>query len=176
MSYVTPIALIPKASTLVITRRTVKVDDHVYPLVNICHFGPGARMKKLIPWRFLCMIAFLGLFLTIFEGSRLLGTILVIGALASFGYDQALGKRYGLMLTLNSGKELFFETTDTTGVSAVADNVYAMLERVDGDSEPKRVTVNQNKITITDTTISGGLNTGTVEGDMTTELRSDSDS
>lgn len=173
MSSFTPVATMPKASTLVITRRTVKVGDHVYPLANICHFGPGMRMKKLVPWRFLCVIAAIGLFFTNFGSTRPIGTLLVVGTIALFTYDQVKGRKFGLMLMLNSGKELFFETTDSTGIAAVADNVYAMLERVDGETEPKQVTVNQNKITITDTTITGGFNTGTISGDMRTEMRTE---
>lgn len=170
---VSPVAVMPEQSTLVITRRCVKVADHVYPLGNICHFGPGTRVKKLVPWRILGVIAFIGLTMTLSGNLRAFGWLVVMCAAGCFVYDITLGKRFGLMLMLNSGKELFFETSDKSGIAAVSDHVYAMLERVDADMEPKQVTVNQNKITIKDTTVTGGLNAGTISGDMRTDVWSD---
>lgn len=99
------------------------------------------------------------------SGADALGGLLILGAIVGAVWNLLNLQRPGLIISLNSGQECFFATRDERGLAAVSDQVYEILERIEEDVA-KQFTVNETQVTIRDTTVTGVLNTGAVDGDI----------
>ena len=149
------------SKTLLITRRSIRVGNHVYPTGNICHFGPGLRLVRPVPFKVLLA--------TVLIGFMLMGWLLILAAIGGLVWDLIRRKEFGLLVSLNSGHNVFFRTRDKDGVSQISQYVYRLFEQLEGDARA-HVTINESKVVIKGTTVHGGLNTGTVEGAMTSHV------
>ncbi|WP_346216177.1 DUF6232 family protein [Kocuria rosea] len=170
------------SKTLLITRRSIRVGNHVYPTGNICHFGPGLRLVRPVPFKVLLATVLIGFMLitigsirsSIFDPNgglmpTLLGWLLILAAIGGLVWDLIRRKEFGLLVSLNSGHNVFFRTRDKDGVSQISQYVYRLFEQLEGDARA-HVTINESKVVIKGTTVHGGLNTGTVEGAMTSHV------
>lgn len=170
------------SKTLLITRRSIRVGNHVYPTENICHFGPGLRLVRPVPFKVLLVAVLIGLMMTTIGSIRssvldpdggllssLLGWLLIIAAVGGLVWDLIRRKEFGLLVSLNSGHNVFFRTRDKDGVSRISQYVYRLFEQLEEDARA-HVTINESKVVIKGTTVHGGLNTGTVGGAMSSHV------
>lgn len=161
-------------SRIVITNNTLRVEGQVYPIRNICMFGPGEQLKYpwarpaiVLPAAGVCGGAFILTLIATLLASQfgssmtffaVICWLLFLGLLAGFVYlIYLIMKRPvwpGLRFTLSSGGTKFFRTRDESGVQNVSDWVTKLLEGAEVD-ERASIVVNRNSVTIDRSTISG---------------------
>ena len=145
-----------------ITKRTVSFSSHVYQLCNITGFSSGVvKTKPMIPWNMVGygIIISIALFImnttlysnfshgkftsiTTVHVSYIM--MLILSILIIVNIFRA--KKYGLLVTLNSGNHHLFVTSAYSYVGDIVDTIYEFIES--GQDGAYIVHVTDNSITI----------------------------
>ena len=131
-----------------ITKRTVSFGSDVYQFRNIVGFSEGTvKMGNLIPYSVIVLVFVIGLVLSnISRSSQGIGILLILFSIGGIVINVMQQKKYGLLLTLNSGDKHLFITSDSINLKEVVTQLYNFME---ADQEGMYVvTVNDNSIRI----------------------------
>lgn len=154
----------PSVPILTVTNSTVRNGDSIYPTRNISYFGPGERPYGRVPRGIVIGVAALGFLLSFASllsrgSSGGMGTFLVLVALGCVIWNIVGPVRNGVVLIVNSGDRVFFETHDKSGVARVAATIQAIFEKLEVDSEAS-FNFTDKRIAISHSTVTGPVNTG----------------
>lgn len=179
-------------SRIIITGRTLQANGQVFPIRNICMFGPGMELKY--PWaRARYMLLAIIVCFSIFSFTLLVTSIaadwggfmivialifwlfLILTAVGSAALIYLVYTKpvwHGLRITLNSGQSRFYPTSDESGVKKVSDWITKLLEGAEVGHQAN-VVVNRNSVTITQSTVSGTVAGGDSAVNMRTGGRNE---
>lgn len=147
--------MLEKSKVILITKRTVRFARNVYQTHNIAGFSEGEVDIGRLPWIIIIIVLLIGLTVSAFNGA--LGQFLILLAIAGVVWNFAIPKRYGLLLTLNSGDRKLFTTTDKPGLEKVVSVIYDFIET------EKDATY---EISVTNNSVTGNFVQGNVGGDV----------
>lgn len=161
--------------TLSITQRTVSVGAHVYATENICHFGPGKAPLFIIPRAVTHLLVILAIWFQLVAsmaqsslsygtsssggGQKVFAAFMVLLAIVAVLWNPLGPKRYGLLMSLNSGEKRFFATQDKRGLAAAVEQVQGLMESVEQGAA--QITVSETKVMVSHSTV-GVISTGKV--------------
>ncbi|PIE31240.1 hypothetical protein CSA56_18950 [candidate division KSB3 bacterium] len=152
---------------IIITKRTLSFGNDVYQFRNITGFSDGElQLKAVIPWSIVLLALIIGPLLLAMNmrlgvlpmggtytlyGTTEIGWIVIICAIIATLINFSQGRKYGLVLSLNSGDKHLFVTSDRKNLAHAVTQLYQFME-----SEQDGIYV----VNVTDNSI-------TVKGNMT---------
>lgn len=153
-------------SLLILSGHTLSHEGHAYPLQNISYFGPGTRPQTPLPWP-----AVIGAFISslLFEMAdhSTIATLFILSAIAMAVYNFVKRKQHGMVMEMNSGRVVFFSTTDKKGVKQVTSLISEILSKIDLGYPPTSIAISETNVLIHEgASIAGNINTGIVHGNM----------
>jgi Family of unknown function (DUF6232) len=120
---------IEKTSQIHITKKTLRFGNSVYQFHNVTGFKVGqVKTGLLFPMKTLLIAFLIGLVLANIDGAKLLGILILLGAIAGIIANLTQPKVYGLQLELNSGGSKLFPTTDLEGLRKIIALIYEYME------------------------------------------------
>lgn len=146
--------------SILLTKRTVRFKKTVYLTRNITSFSDGEVEIGSIPWLVIVAVVVLSPLIGLVNGA--ISGLLLMLAVGGVVWNFAKPKHYGLLLTLNSGGERLFVTSDRRGLSQVVDKISEIIEN-DKDIS--------YEISISDSQITGNLIQGDTSGNVYMENR-----
>jgi hypothetical protein len=118
---------IEESQNIQITKNTVRFGNSVYQFRNITGFEIGELAKGSFSWKGFFILVALGVFTLPLAG---LGLVFIgLAAYSLFNHFKQ-AQAYGLVISLNSGEELFFKTTRKQFISEVVGKLYDFMENV----------------------------------------------
>jgi hypothetical protein len=159
-----------KNEAIQITKKTVSFGQDVYQFRNIVGFSEGEiELGNIIPIPLILSGFLFGLFLANFMTDRTYGVAIAVISILGMIINIAQSRKYGLLLTLNSGDKHLFVTTDGRGLARVVGKLREFMET---DSDGKYVvTVNDNSITVHGS-LTGVAASGNKETNISTDILS----
>lgn len=152
---------------LVLSGKTLTHEGHAYPLANISYFGPGVRPRTPIPWTGVLLMFLAALGLEAMDHS-VIATLAGLTACGLAFYNIAKRNQPGLVIEMNSGRTVFFGTSDRNGVEQVTDLISGILARLDSEIGTTKVSITESSVRFcADTNITGNVNQGIVNQGMT---------
>jgi hypothetical protein len=118
---------IEKATLIEITKKTVRFGNYVYQFRNVAGFGV-AEIRKNIPIGTVLVLFALGLILANIPNLRMWGILMVLVALGILITEVLTPKRYGFKLSINSGENKIFITSDIEGIKKIVLTLYEFME------------------------------------------------
>lgn len=115
-----------KNKVITVTKRTVRFAKNVYQTHNITGFSEGEVDIGTIPWGIIIIVFILALIVGSFNGG--VASYLMFAAIGGAVWNFVKPKHYGLLLTLNSGDQKLFVTTDKENLKRVLEVVYDFIE------------------------------------------------
>lgn len=115
-----------KNKVITVTKRTVRFAKNVYQTHNITGFSEGEVDIGTIPWGIIIIVFILALIFGSFNG--VVASSLMFAAIGGAFWNFVKPKHYGLLLTLNSGDQKLFITTDQENLKRVLEVVYEFIE------------------------------------------------
>lgn len=120
------------------------VDDNIYPLVNICRLGPDTRAIQKVPNKLVVTGIFLAAVLYVLgaEGFfnsntlRFMSGVLFLCGFSGLILNFVYSREFGILISLNSGKDIFLPMRDRKGVS---DIMAAILDIIESSSENRSI-------------------------------------
>lgn len=112
-----------------LTKRTISFRDEVYQFRNIAGFGERSIKKKsIVPFEICIGVLLLGMLFMSMAMMKIWGILFVILSLVMIVINIKQPRKYGLLLTLNSGDKQLFVTTDRKNIKKVVEYLQKFID------------------------------------------------
>jgi Family of unknown function (DUF6232) len=116
---------VEKDQIITVTKRTVRFSKNVYQTNNIASFSEGNITASGLSWTLLIILIVIGIVVSALNG---IGWVLILTGISGVVWNLLKPKKYGLLLSLNSGDKSLFVSSDTEGLQKTISVIYELIE------------------------------------------------